>query len=647
MKKTWFHFLFLMLMVASRSTLLAQSDDSYGSSYRITLQSLFRSTDSLTHLDTSLDDFHLYHPAFRTNFGFLDLGNSGTAQYPLIFKLSEQTGFDLGWHYMDVNRFLPSENAHLYKSKKPITSLFYTQGANELIGLNALHAQNIKPNWSFGVEFRRLKENGFYQNQRTGQYNTRVFNWYHSKDFRYHLIASATWNRINNQENGGIFSRESFDTLDGPARSPNVRFQDQNARNTLKSNQFELTQLYRLGQYRYFPTEAVDSLGRAVPDTIPTLIQRAQLSLTTGIQTYTNTFEIDQLLGLGMEKFYRDSATTFDSTWFRDAYVRVGIQSGAFQKLATDSLHAKPAKWFASLSLEMHAIRVGWLEDYAAYNNVSLHGELANRSWVTKREGLFLKGYYGFSGYNAGDYDFQAKGEREIWKLRFGAGMRFKGYSPDFFSYYYFGNHHFWFNQTLRRQIADELSAFISNQGKREWIRLSGRASEIRNMIYLANDETIQQLGAVKVLQADLQLKYDYKWFHWQTSVIWQQSDKNDELPLARFASRSSIFFQGWLFKHNLKARFGADMFWCSEFNAPAYVPALRNWKIQNPDEAFTIGDYPYINVYFTGEIRTVTFFFMMQHVTDGAFGTGYYASPYYPMQPRSFRFGIRWKMYE
>lgn len=582
----------------------------------------------------------------------MDLGISGSAQYPLVYRVNQVNGFDLGWHYLDGNRFLYSEESPLFKAKKPITSLYYVQGANELLHLQALHSQNIKPNWNVGVEFRRLREgsdlNGFYLRQITGQYNTRVYSWYHSKDQRYHLIASATWNRNKNQENGGIVSREAFDTLTGIGRNPLVNYYGSRVQNILRSNTFSVTQIYRLGQKRHFPTEATDSLGRAVPDERATFIPQRQLSIKTSLQTYANIFEVEGFPGMPFDKFYIDSLQTFDSTWYRNAGVTLGFQTGAFRHLRRDSLNIKEKAAYFNAFVDFNLIKVGWHTDHAAYTNVGVRAEMGTRSWLKNQEGAMVKGYMGMKGYNAGDWDLQGTLRKSILWVTLQAGYHAKQYEPEFFQYYYFGNHHFWYNKNFQKQGAVRLTGAISNSGANEWISIRYSAISLDRYIYLNAQETPEQASSgIAIQQVELNLKVNWKWLHFQSQEVWQKSSAQQLLPLPGWASKHSLFAQGWLFKKALFAKLGVDMFWCEKFVAAQYVAPLRSWKVQDQSDPFTIGNYPYINLYFTGRIQTVTFFLMFQHITAGLHGPSYYSSPFYPMQPRAFRLGIKWDLYE
>lgn len=629
--------------------LRAQSDSEYYSSRYFTERRVLSGSDSLSLLDSSMDDFHLYHPAFRLNFGMMDLGNSGTPMYPVTFQPSGIRGFDLGWHYLDAYLFLPSDDNRYYNTRKPITSLFYHQGAEELIGLQALHSQNIKPNWNMGIDFRRMKEDGFYFRQNTSLYNTRIFNSYHTKSRRYHLLASATFNRIVNTENGGILSRESFDTLAPPVRTPVVAYQGfSEARNELKTLSISATQVFRLGQKRYFPTEALDSLNRPVPDTNATFIPQSQISLRTSFSRYRNIFRIDDLGDMPFTEFLKDSISTYDSLYFRDLGASIGFQLGAYRHLQKDSLDIKRRKWYFAAYADFNHIRTGWQGDYAEYTNIAIRGEAATRSFVDRGEGLHVGYYQGITGYNSGDFELKAQARQKLRWIRLGASYLLKQYAPDFNSLYYFGNHHFWHNRNFKKQLLNSIELRVSDGGPREWWSLTVSDHVLQNFIYLAPDERpVQNNTELHILKVELQLKWKYRWMNLQSHVIFHDGDIDGPLPLPQWVMKHSLFAEGFLFKKNLRGKVGIDLFISDEYAAPVYVAPLRSWRVQQGPDAFTIGNYPWINLYASGRIKTFTFFVMFQHVNANLTGRSYFSSPYYPMQPRSFRLGIRWKLYE
>jgi len=256
----------------------AQLTERYKKINLLPKSSLLLAIDSLSHPDTIPNRFQQYHPLYRNEIAFLDQGNIVSAYKPLLFNAERKSGFDMGIHQAFGQYLFTPDKMRLYKVRRAYTALFYAQGGEEFLTLKALHTQNIKPNWNIGIDYRRIKSNGFQQRQLTGVYNTRLYSWYHSPDEKYHLIVNATWNRIRNEENGGIASDSAFEANSGISQV-DVRLGDEvdEVKNYIKTNDYRITNMWRLGkkrQLKYFLPEtgtwAFDTSQTLVPNYVVT-----------------------------------------------------------------------------------------------------------------------------------------------------------------------------------------------------------------------------------------------------------------------------------------------------------------------------------------------------------------------------------------
>jgi hypothetical protein len=104
----------------------------------------------------------------------------------------------------------------LYNTKKPYTRIWYTQGDNKLIGVDATYSQNFLPNWNITAGFRRLSAENYYNNSSFDSWNTRLMLRKNISDFSsisllYHFSNYQTgdfggiyfpdYNTNNNQAN--------------------------------------------------------------------------------------------------------------------------------------------------------------------------------------------------------------------------------------------------------------------------------------------------------------------------------------------------------------------------------------------------------------------------------------------------------------
>lgn len=643
-------YLHLLLFLLGCTGIYAQEhkseDDNYSRARYTTAWFLDRGSDSLLAEDSSLDFFHLYQPLLRHNFSFGDLGNSGTPTQLLYLPLPS-AGFDHGFHYLDYYLF-DSKDAgkRYYKVQKPMSRFVYNQGRNELINLKAIHTQNIRNNWNVGVEFNRLKSNGFYLRQNTSYYNTRIFNWFHSRDYRYMLFADAVFNRVRNQESGGVISEDAFDTLTGPVRQAQVKYYGESgtteARNIVRTNAVTLRQYYRFGRNHYFPTEALDSFGKPVPDTIPTFIPASQIMLETGFNRYRNILTINELEGIGFTNYYRDSASTYDSFFMSESWVRGAFQSGQYALKTSDFKGNKQLLSYES-GFMIHRIKPGWNEDYAAYNNVSVFGRLGLNPFRSTEGKLEVKGSYYVHGYNNGDLEASVFAERKLGKVYIAGEQIVTLREPSFNAFYFFSNQAFWWNRGLEKTAYSASRLALRMQHDQQAL-LMVELANTTNYIYFDSTSVARQYsGNLQVLRFQAEKKLNYRKLYFYNRLVYQEGDIKTVLRLPSFTWHSSLFVEGLLFKKALFAKIGADLFYVSSYKAGIYNPVTRQFQLQ---DTISVGNHPYINLHFTGKIRTFTFFLMMQHVNMGIFGGKPYSSPLYPLEPRAFRFGVRWDLY-
>ena len=113
-----------------------------------------------TNLDTTLNLFYNYYPTYQNNFPFVDLGLEATPALSLSQSNRRQLRLRLGADHM--RPYFYDDAIHVYQTDKPFTRFNYTQGANEMLSIEATHAQQISKRLSFGVDYRRIKNQNFY-----------------------------------------------------------------------------------------------------------------------------------------------------------------------------------------------------------------------------------------------------------------------------------------------------------------------------------------------------------------------------------------------------------------------------------------------------------------------------------------------------
>ncbi|MBA7530266.1 hypothetical protein ES705_22469 [subsurface metagenome] len=120
------------------------------------------------------------------------------------------------------------------------------------------------------------------------------------------------------------------------------------------------------------------------------------------------------------------------------------------------------------------------------------------------------------------------------------------------------------------------------------------------------------------------------------------------EIPLPLISVYNSTYFEhDFYFKltrGHLLIQLGFDVYYNTPYNAMAYMPSTGQFYIQDQKE---LGNYPYIVAFLNFKLKRTRFFFMFDHVNSGFTGNNYFSVLHYPLNQRTFKFGLSWTFYD
>jgi hypothetical protein len=587
-----------------------------------------------TPLDSSIDHLEIFHPGFRQHV-FQDLGNIGTASQSLRFGLTRQTGFSYAANPFEMYFLSPLRTQYI-NTKSPYSDIFYAQGSNELLLLKLKHAQNINPRWNIGIDFNRTTSQGFQLKQITSLYNYQFFTSYTSKNLRYIMLASATWNRGVTEENGGILSDSVYESLTGASKIVNTRIEGTSstgAQTRFKSRDAYLKNYYRFGR-AYTDINEKDTIYRFSPT--------LQLSHTLHAHEISYIFENSGTVldsALLPNRFYDTGNSTFDSAYF--------------SKLS-NTIHAN---WLSSTTtlfkdtgnLRLYALATHELVQVAQpvfirrFDNVLAEAGAEFYSLSLHKPLLAVRINSVLSGYNAGDYMLHAEGRLANRLLESSVRIHMQQFRPDFMMQLFKSNAFIW-NNDFDATTVIQTGISVSTRTWRNNFHLHFDRYALTNWVYYDTDVKPKQLAAtvaVNVLQLSKTIQL---WrFHLEHYAYLQQSNSSS-IRLPEFAA---------LFRYSYRAKFfgmtkfqlGFDIFYRTAYLAQGYNPATRMFHLQNE---VRVGNYPLIDPFIAAQIKRANIFVKYEHANENfLFRTGQYFTPHYPVSQASFRFGIRWRFYD
>lgn len=615
----------LLLSVLCPSRLLAQ--DSLSTRYKTSVD--FNQTlTPYKDIDTSLQRDEIFHPLIKTMSFIQDQGNIGSPAASLLGEgvLSHFPGFQLGTSAMEMY-YKKAADTRYFKNKKPYTDIQYVQGAKELLFMNLLHAQQIQARWNMGVDFRRISSQGFYTNQRSSIWSTRLFSSYQSKNQRYVLLNNLIWNKGFVEQNGGIESDSAFEAITTASKQVSVNLEGSGTdgsggpRNYFRNTSFQSKQFWYLGKYQTLIN------GN---DTSRKFESRAHLSHTLDVSRFSFLYRDKQLLNKDYyPTFYFDTTQTYDSLHYLTVSNSIGYSSLSSQ--------AKRVSFSALLNHQY--IEIAQRTNNRIFNNVSATGVL--------QLGLPLKptfyGCYFLQGYNQGDYQLKGNFTLPFKAVSAQLDLTQEAYEQDYLVNNFISNHYLW-NNNFAKTERTKIGVTLATKHKHP-LALDIQYSSTSQLVYFDTLGLPRQITkAITLLQAEVKKSFELGNWHLDNKILAQQTNGKDYLRLPEVAVFERLYYQRRLFKKVLLVQAGVDLSWYTAFYARVFNPVTRQFQLQNEAK---IGNYPVVDLFFNMHIKRAVLFFKSENINADLSGKNYYSSPHQPMPYRAFRFGIRWRMYD
>lgn len=600
--------------------------------------------DSLVRKEDSISIYRLYdgslmHPRYRLiddqhirsmhsyeNLSRLELGIAGAPGYALIYNPELPLGFVVN------NR--PSLSAETnpgvyYHTTTPYTVGSFFLGSKEEQQFSILHTQNIRPNWNAGFRLDRLNAIGFYERQKVVDERLNVNTNFRSLDQRYQLFADFIGGNYTLEENGGI-SDESYFTDNLTDNRKVIPLFLSNAASQRKSSGFNVK------QYLYFGKKI------AVEDTLQDdYVEHNGWRLAVQNQMRTTRFRyVDDLT----------NSTFYDTTYL---YQYATDDRSDWRRYRNDLKLEYIGKGYSEKPSYIHG-SVGIGQGYDEYRQ---HGESRfNRQVIAMAEvltgkaeawDLHIDANFLVLGEQSGDYKLNARYARyfsSYLKALVVDGLA-QSRTPGLFYRFNNSNHFQWennFNNTdtqkgrLRLFFKDDLS-------------LTGDYSTIQGVTYFDTLAMPRQndSSAVNIQHAGLAKEFNWGKGKWKWLLRmeghYQRFTGPNVIRLPELFTTNQLAAEFPMFKKRMQGRLGMEATWYSDFKGNAYMPATGVFYLQ---DSLSIGNYPFIDMFFNFRIRNVRAFVKMTHINSGMMGYQYWAAPRYAFRDRAIRFGLEWKFY-
>jgi hypothetical protein len=575
------------------------------------------------YVDSSMNETEIFHAMYQKQVIFQDLGNIGSPGRNAFFSVNREVGFNATFNPFE-NYFINRNGTRYYNTTKPFTELFYAQGKQELLFLKAKHSQNILPRWNVGLDFQRIVSEGFFLHQKTGMYNIQLNTRLLSKNKRYELLGYAMWNRGSVQENGGIASDSAFEALSGSNKSVTVNMAT--TENRYRQRSLFIKQYYKFGS----PVNLVKG-----EDSLYDFNSRAHIAYT--LRTDESRFifvnngdSMSELLP--MQYFDTVPGVTRDSL-----YTGLIENKLSIQLFGGSAVHNR----FLSVGIMHQGATVAQPSYLRNFQNVIADAQF---EWVNNNNGslsIWADGAYTVSGYNKDNYKLNGLVRYRTRLFNLLGGITRQQFTPDYQLIKYYSNQFIWDNSFKQTQVFTG-KATLNTRTFRNNFSLSVTQHVITNYAYLNNRLLAEQAsGTANVLQVQLNKTFQLGKFFFKHQLYYQHSDAK-YIPVPELGGMARYYFQTNLYTSVIQL--GFDVFYNTAYHSMNWSPATRMFYVQ--DQVKT-GNYPLADPFLCMQIKRAVVFFKFEHANQNLINEGFYNTPHYPVSLRSFRFGIKWRMYD
>ncbi|MCS7004949.1 MAG: putative porin [Cytophagales bacterium] len=592
----------------------------------------FENTKCIQHPDTTLLHLHRYNAVAKSGYLLQDLGNVGTATFPVyvqpITELGTRHGFDVyNPHIYDEDRI------RYYNTKSPFSFWEYVQGGNRRSLLDVGYARNIGPYINISGLYHRIDAPLLVANQRINNNDKQVrhqtflfsFNAKTANE-RYKIMANASKYFHNTIETGGVLV-EILPSIYTPF---------------MQDNRGTVNRLYNATAEQYREKWRLYHEFELLPGT--------RLFHRFTRYSQRNAFSNDLMRAAGSvfatgtdANFYRNIFLNPRFTYHKFVYQFYENQQGV--KYQRDN------KLFFALWHRQKSYVAA--QEYMTFDK-NLYDRIPFNIFPEHYAGVVGRIYYDSTTYLRveqehllrGNYVPQRKLECLLHHNRAEIGFFQYQIAPSLPVRYYFGNHFRWNHSYFSTTFYQKWSAKIKWK-RRNW-SFKGflEIHQVRGYVYwdtAAIPRQVPENISYSLTGLNFSLKTGDLMHHLD---FYQLLQKNYYMRMPQSLINYQVYFQKYLFRNATLSQMGFDFHYHTSFYKQTYMPVTQQFHLQ---DVRPYGDYLIAELFVNFIIKNTRVFIKITNLLQKiGFNTpGYYVTPHYAGQAREFEFGLSWYFYD
>lgn len=571
---------------------------------------VFKNQNILHRPDTSLTNFqNVENRSFKNQ----DLGNIGSPTFSIIPNLNSNLERQKNNNiYNDYK--LKKEDIQYFNTLSPYTSLDYTQSSKGFSKIIFLQSQNVNErlNFTFSVN----KYNSAKQYGTTGQEDKLADYWnyylssnYKSKNEKYVLLSSIYHTNQKFNEQGGILEKGNLSTkpselLANYKSNYDVRL-TKGVYNRELSNNVYIYQEYQLKKaFQIFNTWdfGVDKH----------IFENPEYALNDSL---VYRFENLKLINDTLTQLYKVNSGS-GAFGFKGLYKKINYD--LYTKIRLYGLNNKIDNSF-NFSRRFESFIGGSL---AYYFKDSLNILLANAEFSSNL-GYYINGNIRYKGL---------------------IGSFSQSFTPPNIMFENFGFGNFRWKNDFQNIFQTQISASYPLQFKNIKFEPKIVNTAYANYIYFNEKLKPSQLSSgLNVLNILTNIEFSGKRIFIKNELLLSQSSNNSVYAVPAISNFTNLEFS-LLYAKVLRLYLGADIIGKSRYRALNYSPLLADFY--NASTLTSWGTFM-IDPYVKFNVNKVRLALKFTHANQGIPNQGFYASPLYLNNPRTFYLHVNWPLFD
>lgn len=586
-------------------------------------ENLLNNNEKYYLVDTSLYNFERKPYGAQEWDRYQSLGSIGTSLFPIFFPSPNLIGRTSGFNAYTLYAKDPSRIQY-YDTKSPFLNLFaYLGGGNRNV-VDVNFSRNVNENWNIGFDLRKITtDKQLARDRETDRLvigsSFDIYTHYKNDKVPYQLLFNYSSFSHKVLEQGGVlYGSDSI--ISDFFEYDNVALRLDGAQSEVKNGRWHLYQDYQIAeQFQLY--HRFDS-------------RKEQNTYFDYIETTVNGYN-------QYEDFYTDFFLNADSTFEKTTFKTVENEAG---------LKGDLADVFYRAYVKLRSVN----QDFLAMDSTGN----AQTSSINKLTEKYIGGYARFDWKDK--FAVIAEGEIEqggefklggkISSNLLNAEYETKKYNVPYIYSSYQGNHHNWTND-LNPILVNRLSGSLNFKYKGIELVPEASFTTYNNFVYLDTLIAPQQVASASLISSiggHVNFQFSNKkeeTFHFENEIVATNVSGGaaDQIRIPALFYNGKLYWDGLFFKDKVPVQFGADLHAQTSYFANSYAPDIQQFYIQDD---FEIKGYLQADIFINMRVENVSVG-LKWHYFNQPVDNGYFATPYYPNQPKTIDLLVRWLFFD